>query len=441
MTRTSESPLHRIVVVGGGAGGLELASKLGKKLGKKKRAHITLIDANLTHIWKPLLHEVAAGTMDSNEDKIEYMVQARFRHFDFRLGRMDGLDRSQRQVKVAPTYDADGFEIIPRRSFNYDTLVIAVGSNTNGFGIPGVQQYCVYLDSAEQAERFHQTLLKNYIRANTQTTPLKEGQLHVAIVGAGATGVELAAELHDASNQLVAYGMDRITLEQDVKISIIEAGDRILPALPPRLSLAAQAQLQQLGVRIYTNERVSRVTEDEIHTASGHIIPAQMKVWAAGIKAPDFLKDVDGLETNPINQLVVEQTLQTTRDENIFALGDCASCPQPGSDRPVPPRAQAAHQQASTLVKTIVNRLEGKPAEKYVYRDYGSLVSMSRYSTVGSLMGSLMGSVMLEGRLAKLVYITLYKSHLMALQGFFRVALNTLANLLKRSARPRMKLH
>ena len=132
-------------------------------------------------------------------------------------------------------------------------------------------------------------------------------------------------------------------------------------------------------------------------------------VWAAGIKAPDFLKDIGGLETNRINQLVVEPTLQTTRDPDIYAIGDCASCPRPEGGF-VPPRAQAAHQMATCAMNNILAQMNGKPLKNYQYKDHGSLVSLSNFSTVGSLMGNLTrGSMMIEGRIARFVYISLYR--------------------------------
>ena len=163
-------------------------------------------------------------------------------------------------------------------------------------------------------------------------------------------------------------------------------------------------------------------------------------MWSAGVKAPDFLRDLASLETNRLNQLVVDETLRTTRDDTIFALGDCAACPQPGSDRPVPPRAQAAYQQAQTLAKNLSRRLQGKPPRPFVYKDYGSLVSLS-YSSVGNLMGNLLGSVMIEGRLARLTYLSLYKKHQLALHGLVWVALVSMINLMRLHTEPRLKLH
>ncbi|MBC3454424.1 NAD(P)/FAD-dependent oxidoreductase [Pseudomonas mosselii] len=429
---------HRIVIVGGGAGGLELATRLGKSLGKRKQAEITLVDANLTHIWKPLLHEVAAGSLNSSEDELNYVAQAKWNHFNFQMGRMSGLDRESKQIQLAATLDDEGRELLPARTLGYDTLVIAVGSNTNDFGTLGAAQHCLFLDSRKQAERFHQQLLNHYLRAHAGDVASE--QISVAIVGAGATGVELAAELHNAAHELAAYGLDKIQ-PKDMHITIIEAGPRVLPALPERISVPVHKTLEKLGVTVMTNAAVSEVTADGLKTASGEVIQASLKVWAAGIRAPGFLKDIDGLETNRINQLVVRPTLQTTLDDNIFAFGDCAACPQPGSDRNVPPRAQAAHQQASLLAKSLKLRLENKALPTYEYKDYGSLVSLSRFSAVGNLMGNLMGSVKLEGWLARMFYVSLYRMHQMALYGTFRTLMLMLGSKIGRGTEPRLKLH
>jgi len=435
--------LHHIIVVGGGAGGLELATHLGDSLGKKKKAEITLIDSSRTHVWKPLLHEIAAGSMNPEKHELDYLAQAHWHHFRFRLGRMDGLDRTKKQVRLAPVLDENNEEIIPRRTFEYDTLVIAIGSKTNDFGVKGAREHSIALDTQDQAEKFHRKLHNALVRAQTQTTQIVEGQLDVAIVGAGATGVELAAELHNTTRELAAYGLDKIDTEKDVKISIIEASDRLLPALPSKLAASVETELRKLGVQVNIGERVTEVTAKGVHTHSGRFIPSALVVWAAGIKAPDFLKNIDGLETNSINQLVVEQTLQTTLDENIFAFGDCAACPWIGHATNVPPRAQAAHQQASMLIKTMKYRVAGKHhLPKYKYRDYGSLVNLGRYSTVGSLMGAIYGgSMYIEGLIARLMYRSLYQMHLMALHGFFSVFLQSIGRLISRRTEPHVKLH
>jgi NADH dehydrogenase len=426
---------HKIVIVGGGAAGLELATSLGNKLGKRGLAEVMLLDASSTHIWKPLLHEVAAGTLGETEE-VEYLNQAHRNHFRFRLGRMEGLDRKKKEIYVSPTLGDNGEELIPRRTFSYDTLVMSVGSVSNTFNIKGVAEHCMFLDTTLQAFKFQKQLVEAYIR-NHASINTADKPLSIAIVGAGATGVELSAQLHEVTDLLAVYGLDE---SSNVKLTIIEAATQLLPALPSKLAIATQQQLVKLGIDLKMGRRVVEVTREGIKTHDGEMIEADLKVWAAGIKAPNWVKQLDGLETNHINQLVVDQTLKTS-DDDIFAMGDCAACPWPDHEENVPPRAQAAHQQASTLYKTIINRLNGRAPVKYVYRDYGSLVSLGKYTTVGNLMGNLMGTVSIGGFIARVVYLSLYKMHQVAIHGYFRTAMLTLSNLFRRSAHAKIKMH
>ncbi|GAB4270790.1 MAG: NAD(P)/FAD-dependent oxidoreductase [Methylomicrobium sp.] len=434
MSDTNKKP--KILIVGGGAAGLELATTLGNKLGKTGLAEIDLIDASSTHIWKPLLHEVAAGTLDESE-QVEYLAQAYRNHFRFRLGKMAGLNRAKKEIYLSPTYSQSGEELIPERTFGYDILVMAVGSVSNTFNIQGVAEHCMFLDTTTQAFKFQKQLVETYIKRHVGKDRNKDKPLSIAIVGAGATGVELSAELHEVTHLLNVYGLDQAGT---VKLTIIEAAPQLLPALPTKLAIATQQQLVKLEIDLKLGRRVVEVSKDGITTHDGEFIAADLKVWAAGIKAPDFLQQIDGLTTNRINQLIVDEYLQTA-DPDIYAIGDCAACPWPGHEQNVPPRAQAAHQQATTLAKTIVNRLQGKEAVKYSYLDYGSLVSLGKYTTVGNLMGNLMGSVTIGGFIARIVYLSLYKMHQVAIHGYFRTAMLTLSNLFRRSAHARIKLH
>jgi NADH dehydrogenase len=433
---------HRIVIVGGGAGGLELATRLGRRLGKRQRAWITLLDRERTHIWKPLLHEVASGTMDSHAEAVAYMAQARWHHFRYRIGAMDGLDRATRRIFVTATFDEDGNEVTPRHVIEYDTLVIAIGSIANYFSTPGAAEHAIALDTEAQAARFNRRMVNACLRANAQTAPLRPGQLHCVIVGAGATGVELAAELHRSMRELATFGLDRIDFDSSIRLTIVEAGPRILPALPERLSEAATELLVGLGVAAPPPTRVAAITAEGVGLADGEFLAAELVVWAAGIKAPDWLAGLAGLETDRLNRLVVSPTLQTTRDDAIFACGDCASCTLPGSTAPVPPRAQAAHQQAALLVRSMIARLAGRKLPNFVYRDFGSLVSFGAYSAIGSLMGGLIGgSLRVEGLFARFMYRSLYKLHRLALEGTWRVAFESAADLITNRIEPRIKLH
>ena len=432
----------QIVVVGGGAGGLELVTKLGGHLSRDD-FDIILVDRNATHIWKPLLHEVAAGSLDANLDEVGYRGHAfrwGYRYFD---GALEGIDRAAQQIIVAPIFDEDGSEVIGRHRIRYDYLVLAVGSVSNDFGTPGVREHTVSLDTRADADRFRRRLLNQCLRVSRAMTadPNADAFARVAIVGGGATGVELAAELYSAATALGFYGLE-VFDEKRLQVTLIEAGPRILPALPEKLAAAATAELEALGVRVLTATQVTSATPDAINTRNGEAVPADIMVWAAGVKGAEFLNKIGGLETTRNNQLVVGPTLQTTLDDRIFAIGDCAYHVPEGEGRPIPPRAQAAHQMATTAYRNIRAMIDGKPLKPFEYQDKGSLVSLARYTTVGSLMGNLVGGRMaIEGRLARLVYASLYRMHLLAIHGWLKGVSLILVGHVNQVVRPKLKLH
>src|SRR5215469_3283941 len=285
----SDNRPPRIAVVGGGAAGLELVTRLGDRFGNQGLADIALIERRRTHLWKPLLHSVAAGSMDPSEHQLNYLAQGHWHHFRYHFGEMVGLDRSAKIVRLGPTHDAEGREIAAPRSIPYDTLIIAIGSVTNDFGTPGAAEFAVPLETAEQAVRFHHRLINAGLRAQAQSEPIRAGQLHVAIIGAGATGTELAAELYQSAREMVAYGLDQVDPDRDIRVILIEGASRILPALPERISTATLKILTKMGVDVRVGARVSAVHADGIELASGEFIPAELIVWAAGVKGPDVL--------------------------------------------------------------------------------------------------------------------------------------------------------
>ncbi|NRP21768.1 NADH dehydrogenase [Ensifer adhaerens] len=432
----------QVVVVGGGAGGLELVRRLGAKLGRDD-FDIILVESNRTHIWKPLLHEVAAGSLDANLDEVGYRSHGHRWGYRFFYGSLESIDRAARQVVVAPLHDDDGSELIGRHRLRYDYLVIAIGSISNDFGTPGVKDHCLFLENRSQADRFRKKLLNHCLRVSRTMSidPKLEAFVDVAIVGAGATGVELAAELYNSASALKHYGLE-VFDESRLRVTLIEAGARILPALPEPLARAAHAELEALGVRVLVDTSVTAATEQGLSLATGDQVRADITVWAAGVRGANVLRELDGLEISRSNQLVVRPTLQTTSDERVFAMGDCCFLIPPGEERPIPPRAQAAHQMAATVYRNLLRMISGGDLEAFVYRDKGSLVSLSRFSTVGSLMGNLVGGRMaVEGRLARLVYLSLYRMHLLAIHGWVKGVALILVGHVNRVIRPRLKLH
>ncbi|HEX9275014.1 MAG TPA: NAD(P)/FAD-dependent oxidoreductase [Casimicrobiaceae bacterium] len=436
---------HRIVIVGGGAGGLPLAARLGDKLGRRGRAEITLVDRYATHLWKPLLHEVAAGRMDADVHGVDYLALAYWHHFRFRQGAVAGLNRARHELALDAVYDDDGALMLPRRTVRYDTLIFCVGSVSNDFNVPGIAEHAISLDALADAERFHRRLLAACVRADAEAAAGRPTGVNIVIIGAGATGVELAAEIRHTTGAHASYGLDYLDPEKDIRQTIVEAAPRILPQLSEHVAEAATGLLKKLDIEVRTGERVTLVDEHSVHTASGARYRADLVVWAAGIKAPDWLADLDGLETGRGNLLVVTTILQTTRDADIFAFGDCAACPWPEAGRPdalVPPRAQAARQQALLLVKSMQARLAGATLPTFRFRDLGSLVSLGELSAVGNLMGRLIGgSLLIQGLIARWMYASLYKLHQAAILGYVGVVLDTIGRFLSRRTAPRVKLH
>lgn len=435
---------RRIVIVGGGAGGLPLAARLGDKLGRRGHAEITLVDRYATHLWKPLLHEVAAGRMDADVHGVDYLALAYWHHFRFRQGMVAGLDRAQHELTLDAVFDDDGALMLPRRVVRYDTLIFCVGSVSNDFNVPGIATHAIALDTLADAERFHRRLLAACVRADAEAGAGRHAGVNIVIIGAGATGVELAAEIRHTTGAHASYGLDYLDPTKDIRQTIVEAAPRILPLLSKYVAEAATGLLAKLGVNVRTGERVIAVDAGGVRCESGATYPADLVVWAAGIKAPDWLNGLDGLECGRGNQLVVTQTLQTTRDTDVFAFGDCAACPWPeaGTAALVPPRAQAARQQALLLVKSMQARLAGRPLPTYHFRDLGSLVSLGELSAVGSLMGRLVGgSLLIQGLIARWMYASLYKLHQAIILGYVGVALDTVGRFLRRRTEPRVKLH
>jgi NADH dehydrogenase len=424
--------MQKIVIIGGGAGGLELASSLGQKLGRKNKAEITLIDKSLTHVWKPLFHEIAAGTLNNLADEVNYFSHAQANHYGFQLGELVNVNHKEKSILIRnPLSKTASQELV----LNYDVLVLAFGGISNNFNTPGANKYCYYLDSLAEAEKVHQHLLDGFINAQFVDN---DNEFKVAVIGGGATGVEFAAELQNAAKVLTKIHKGKHISQ--TKIQIIEASDRLLSMLPERVSKLTDEKLIQLGVEVKTNHRVKEIKANGILIADNTFIHADLIIWAAGVKGAHFVKDLGDFELTASGLIKVNSSLQTTTYKSIFAIGDCAACEQEDGSL-VPARAQAAHQQAEFLKKMIPLYLSHKSLGKYDYVDKGSLVALSEAKTVGLLMGKLHKSLLIEGWFARMAYLLLYKLHQVKLFGWYQVVMLTVGNFLTKKVRVRLKLH
>jgi NADH dehydrogenase len=395
----------------------------------------TLVDREAAHVWKPMLHTIASGTRDISQQQTAYLAQGCDAGFSYQPGELSGLDRNAREVVIAALHAPDGRLLIPERRLAYDTLIVAIGSQANDFGTPGVAEHCLTIDSRQQAESFN-----NEIRIRMLQCLAQAGELPIAIVGGGATGVELAAELVQLVAASVAYGAQG--LAERITITLIESGPRLLAAFPEDISAATRTRLEALRIRVMTDTRVDAATDDGFVLGDGRRLAASLKVWAAGVKAPDFLARFGGLETTRGNQLVTLPSLQTTRDPDIYAVGDCASVTLSGDRRPLPPTAQVAHQQARHLIRYLPGAMQrDQPIPDFVYRDFGSLVSLADYDAYGSLgQFGLFKGVTIRGRLAAFSHAMLYRSHQAMLYGVWRGSLLWLVDRLNARLRPSIRL-
>ncbi len=425
--------MARIVVVGGGIAGIVVATHLARRLPRAEAAEVLLVDQNPAHVWKPMLHTFAAGTAVYANEAISYAAQASRSGFRAWPGVLAGLDRARRRVRLGPVRLPDGTDTLAGREVAYDTLVLAVGSRADDFGTPGVAEHCCFIDEIREAERFND-LLRSRLMLGADAGE----DVAVTIVGGGATGVELAAELRRHMDLLDGYATG--TAHVRLRLTLVEAGPRLLPSFPSHISDEAERVLRGLGVDVRVGTRVTGADAAGVTVAGGRV-DASLTVWAAGVRAPHVVAKLDGLAVGRHGQVVVGSTLQSVTDDSVFALGDCASL-DGANGRPLPATAQVARQQAVFLARSLAARARhGRPLARFAFRDMGSVVSLGDYAAYGTLgsYGVFRGGF-LPGRVAQLSHAALYRMHQMDLEGVVRGGLGWLADDLGRLVRPGVRL-
>lgn len=424
---------HRVLILGGGVAGLDVATHLAGKRTRTGKLTVTLVDREPAYVWKPMLHTIAAGTSESGMQQTVYAAHALNTGFEYQLGDVVSIDRKHKTIHLAPI-EHNAQELVPARTLEYDTLVLAVGSRANDFGTPGVEEHCARIDSRSEAIAFNDTLRVMLVKAAATQTVMTVG-----IVGGGATGVELAAELIQIASTAEQYGLAGAA--KFLRVVLIESGPRLLGPFPDEVARGATARLLALGVEIRLGVRVSSVDATGFDIEGGATIGAQLKVWAAGVKAPGVVGTLDGLKMTRTGQLVVDRTLRAPGDSSIFALGDCASLQLEGATTPVPTTAQAAYQQAVYLSTYLPRILAGEKVPSVSFRDFGSLVSLGGYGAYGSLgrFGFFSGKF-IRGRVAQLGHALLYRKYQVRIHGICKGSLLWLIDVLGRSIKPGARL-
>jgi len=427
------SKIPKIVVIGGGAAGLELSTRLGNKLGKSLLAEITLIDPNLSYTWKPLWHEIAAGRIDVSKDKTEYLAQGDEHNFKFKLGALAGIDRERKLIHIK-TLDYESEPLLIEEVLYYDILILAVGSIHNDFDTKGVSEFCLSFDTLDECDAFHKSLIINLFKLFQ--TDKKE--INISIIGGGSTGVELAFEINNTLTKLLNY--NSISNNNiSINLNIIESAPGILNGFSEELVNKITNQLKAANIKIHSGKKVIKIDQKTIYTESGMQIKSDIKLWAAGIKAPEILTTL-GLETNKKNQLMLKDTLQLSTDEHIFALGDCATFSD--KNKSLPPTAQLAQQQAKFLAKSLTKYIKlGRPLDKFLFKKQGTIISTSKNSAVGELETSVAGKINLNKRFAYFSYRFLYRKFQASLYGWKKVIFLIIADFFTRRTKPSIKLH
>ena len=374
--RPATSAGHRVVIVGGGFGGLYAA----RDLGRDPRVDLTVIDRRNFHLFQPLLYQVATGALAPGEIAQPLRsILRRNRNTTVLLGEAVGIDTERREVLMA-----DGGPIA------YDSLVVATGARHSYFGHDDWAPFAPGLKSIDDATEIRRRILIAFEAAEREADPeRRRSWMEFVIVGGGPTGVELAGALGEIANDTLRNDFRSID-PRDAKIILVEAMDRILPGYPADRSASAKRQLERLGVTVRTETRVIDITEGSVSVTSAageETIPARTVLWAAGVLASSFGRKVAaalGAETDKAGRILVETTLTVPGHPEVFVIGDAAIQPwKPG--RPVPGVAQGGIQGGKHAAKAIRRRLSGEPLPPFRYSDRGDVAVIGRLSGVTNI--------------------------------------------------------
>lgn len=418
---------HRIVIVGGGAGGAELAVRLARA----GEQDILLIDSSPTHVWKPRLHELAAGAGRGHVDELDYAGLAEHWGFAFEQGDLSGVDPQNKTLNLDTVADDNGDTLVPERSIQYQVLVLALGGVTPDLGVTGVLQNAILLDREPDAEALFRRLSIGLLGGSL---PDNNDAFHVVIVGSGATGVELSAFL--TTDHLCMSLAPRSAAPQ-IKVTVLEAMDTFMPNMPDAVRDATVKRLRAAGVAMETGHQVAAVHSDSVESDDGSHFPANLTVWATGRVGPPVAGTIEALATNKKRQWRVRPTLQTTTADVVFAIGDCAYI----EDDPVAPTAQAASEQAEHLATELPRYLGGNEPSPFQFKNKGTLLSLGEAGTVGKARGLIGNDVQVSGRLARAAYRGVQRQHQFLLLGPAKGTAEVLSNILGRTVGPRLKVH
>jgi NADH:quinone reductase (non-electrogenic) len=390
---------HRVVVVGGGFGGLQATLAL-----RRARVEVTLVDRRNFHLFQPLTYQVATGALSSGE--IAYPLRAIFkrnRNVRVVMAEVSGFDLDARKLVVRPVGGTPVPESIP-----YDTLIVAGGSSYSYFGHDDWTNFAAEVKSLESALVVRSRLLSAFEAAEQEPDPGRQtAWLTFVVVGAGPTGVEMAGQIGELARDTLRRDFRRID-PRAARILLVEAADRVLTTFPASLSAKARRSLEKLGVTVLTGRTVTRIDAESV-TIDAERIPARTVVWAAGVVASGLagtLAELTGAERDRAGRVTVEPDLTLPGHPEVFALGDMVRL----HDTLLPGVAPVAMQQGRYAARVVRDRIRGRNTSPFRYHDKGNLATIGRAAAVADLRG-----LKLSGFLA---WITWLFVHLFYLVGF-----------------------
>ena len=393
----------RIVIVGGGFGGAAVAARFERLFRREPDVEIVLFDRENFSVFTPLLPEVPSGALEPKH--IVSPLRARLRRTSVRQAEVHAIDVEQRRIVAGhcPMCAEDVVE--------YDYLVLALGSVTNFFGLPGVAERARTMKSLADGAGLHDLVIGKFEHADLDGDPAVRRQLLTFVVaGGGFAGVETAAELNDFVRTASRRYYPRIAPD-DVRVVLVHPSDRILPEVSPSLSAYALRKLTNRGVQVLLKARIAGCDDDGVRLTDGRIVPTQTLIWTAGV-SPNPLLDRVELPRDPSGRVRVDATLAVPGHSGVFALGDCAAVRDAETDALCPPTAQYAIREGKVAADNVAAAIRGAEARRFRYRPLGMLASLGRHCAVAEVVG-----LKFSGFFAWWLWRTIY---LMKLPGFER---------------------
>ena len=386
-----KTEFKRVVIIGGGFGGLNLAKTL-----KNKDFQVVMLDKNNYHTFQPLLYQVATSGLEP--DSIAYPIRKIFKNqqrFHFRMASVEKINT------------ADSILETNIGSLNYDYLVIAAGTTTNFFGMKGVEKYAMTMKTVSEALDLRSLILQNFEKALLANEEEQESYMNFPIVGGGPTGVELAGALAELKNHILPADYPDLNIQR-MKIQVIEMQDELLKSMSEKASKKALSYIQELGVDVMLNKSVESFDGEKLTFKSGEVLESKTLIWAAGVRG----NIIDGFPDSSIDRgrYIVDRTSKVKGSENIYAIGDIAHMVTPLFENGLPQVAPVANQQGIFLGKNLVRLLQKGATENFEYKDQGSMATIGRNRAVVDI-----GNIRFQGTLAWFVWMFV---HLISLVGF-----------------------